>query len=91
MDNKLVLFTKTFSSPDTFVAYHDAEKWLQDRGFSVGRMQGPEPVGIKRGDYDIQKWRNINSNDRELLDGLIVGDDKRNGPVTINLYTLIEE
>ena len=60
----------------------EAEKWLADRGFSVGRMQGKDPRGILYGDFDIQKWRNLSAEQRCFLDGWMVGD-MRNGPVLV--------
>jgi len=45
--------------------------WLEARGFSVGRLQGPAPRGILFGDYDIQKWRNLRPNDVEALHGTL--------------------
>jgi hypothetical protein len=73
---------KIFKHKDTFGAYHYAEEFCRRCGFSVGRMCYPGPTGIKRGDWDIQKWRNLSFEDRKLLDGAIVGDF-RNGPVTV--------
>lgn len=75
-------FAKVFRQEGTFVALHAAEKYCEERGFSVGRVQREAPIGIRLGDYDIQKWRNLRSGERGQLDGVIVGD-KRNGPVTV--------
>jgi len=80
---KSMTFSKVFGSEQTFAAYYAAEAFCQEQGFSVGRMQRDAPVGIKRGDWDIQKWRNRADKDRECMDGAIIGEDKRNGPVTV--------
>lgn len=69
-----------------FTDYHDAKKWLEDCGFSVGRMQANSPIGILYGCFDIQKWRNLSSTDRLALDGVMTGD-MRNGPVLVSLWT----
>ena len=82
MVGKALSETKVFSSVGTFKAFHAAERFCEEQGFSVGRMCGPLPVGIKRGDWDIQKWRNLSTADRKLMDGVIVGD-LRDGPVTV--------
>jgi hypothetical protein len=74
--------SKTFTSDETFAAHRQAERFCRERNFSVGRMCGPEPIGIKRGCWDIQKWKNISREDRKILDGALVGD-MRNGPVTV--------
>ena len=73
----------TFESKETFRAYNDAEKYLEERGYSVGRMCGSSPTGFKKGNWDIAKWRNLSSSDKKLLDGWIEGEDKREGIITI--------
>lgn len=84
--SKPVKFTKTFEARDeSFVAFEEARSWLQARGFSVGRMQREDPIGIMMGDHDIQKWRHLSKEDREELDGILTGD-KRHGPITVELY-----
>ena len=73
-----------FTGTPNFDAYHRAEAFLVAHGFSVGRMQGAAPIGIKYGAYNIQKWHNLRPSDRAALDGVISGD-KRNGPVRIKV------
>lgn len=67
------------------MACHAAEKWCADNGYSVGRMQGPSPRGLLRGNYDIQKWRNLRSDERAALHGVMVGS-MRTGPVTVRIF-----
>jgi hypothetical protein len=81
--------TIVFDQPGDFAAYHAACAYLRAQGFSVGHMQGPDPVGILFGDYDIQKWRNLRPADRVALHGTLEGD-KRNGPVTIKIRSAME-
>lgn len=81
---KSLSFIKPFEASDTFHAYNAAEEWLAERGYSVGRMCSPSPTGVAKGDFDIQKWKNLDRDDKKQLDGVIVGDF-RNGPVTILL------
>lgn len=69
---------------DEFSALRAAEEWLENRGFSLGRLQAHAPTGIKRGYYDLSKWRNLRARERRTLDGCLVGD-YRNGPVTLLL------
>lgn len=78
------MHTKTFTAPGDFAACRLAESWLTERGFSIGRMQGPDPRGIVHGTYDIQKWRNLNRAERAALDGTMTGS-MRNGPITVTL------
>lgn len=77
---------KRFPRSDTaFAAVSEAEAFCLKMGFSVGRHQRDAPIGIKRGrgQWDIQKWRNLDREHKKLLDGVIVGSDKRHGPVTV--------
>jgi hypothetical protein len=36
-------------------------------------MQSTSPRGIKKGQWDIQKWRNLDSDDKRILDGILIG------------------
>jgi hypothetical protein len=48
-----------------------AEAWLTANGYSYGRMQGPSPIGILKGDFDISKWRNMTPAEKRALHGFI--------------------
>jgi len=74
----------TFSDVGDFVAYRRAKAWLEGQGYSVGRMQAHAPSGVLRGDYDIQKWRNLRPHERAALDGTVTGNF-RHGPVVVRL------
>ncbi len=74
--------TYTFRDAGLFEAATSAEMWCSENGYSVGRMQGKSPRGLLRGNYDIQKWRNLTAADRAALDGTMTGD-MRNGPVVV--------
>ena len=76
--------SKTFTDEGTHRAFNAARIWLETRGFSVGRMQAHQPCGILFGDYDIQKWRNLNTAERTALDGVLTGNF-RDGPVVARL------
>ena len=76
--------TKTFTNEGTFKAYYAATKWLKEEGYSYGSMANVNPIGIMKGDWDIAKWYNLSTTDKELLDGTITGD-MREGPVTITI------
>jgi hypothetical protein len=78
---------RTFTQSDgatPFHAWDEARRWLTERGFSVGRMQAHAPTGLLFGEYDVQKWRDLNREDRAALDALAEGD-YRNGPITVRL------
>lgn len=74
-----------FDQCGVFEACRAAEEWCAGKGFSVGRMQGRAPRGLLRGDFDVQKWRNLRPDERAALDGEMVGS-MRNGPVTVRLF-----
>src|SRR4051794_35296443 len=77
--------TRTFYGSVDFQACRPAQRFLAERGFSVGSMKGPSPRGILYGEYDIQKWRNLSAEERRELHGIMAGS-MRNGPITITLY-----
>lgn len=71
-----VFWSKVWHDTGDFVATHAAEDFLEHAGFSVGRTQRGERRGILFGDYDIQKWRNLNEAERQELHGVMTpGED----------------
>lgn len=81
---KELVLAQTFESEETFGAYNEAEEFCKSLGLSIGRMCAPMPTGIKKGDFDIAKWKNLSFSDKSLLDGGLIGDF-RNGPVAVYL------
>ena len=80
-----------FDVPGDFEACRAAEARCAVRGIAVGRPQRGSPRGLLRGDFDIQKWRNLDDAERGQLDGTMTGD-MRNGPVTVEFkIALVEE
>jgi hypothetical protein len=78
--------TRTFHSIGyDFSAMTAAENWCKENGISVGRMQGPSPRGLLRGDFDIAKWRNLSKREKAELHGQMTGN-MRNGPVTVEMF-----
>lgn len=73
-----------FEGKKDFEAFYKACDFLKDRGFSVGSMQRDDPIGIRYGNWDIAKWRNLAEDDISKLDGTITGN-KREGPVTVSI------
>ncbi len=69
-----------------------AEKWLESQGYSAGRMQGPSPIGILKGDFDISKWRNMTQAEIAALDGQIQPDGEafRNSDAVVRLKGVVE-
>jgi len=59
------------TGPETFGAVHALEQWCRDHGYTLGRMQGSDPIGLLRGEADLQKWRNLGELDRDRLDGVV--------------------
>lgn len=72
-----------FNSELAFGAYTKACEFARSIGMSVGALQASGPTALVRGDALVAKWRNLSSDERARIDGVIVGD-KRNGPVTVH-------
>ncbi len=66
-----VIFKATLTGEDSFTVTQRVDAALRECGFSVGRMQAHSPRGILFGDFDIQKWRNLDIADREALHGQV--------------------
>lgn len=60
---------------------------LEAAGFSVGHRQLSDPRGIMFGDYDIQKWRNLNQKDKDGLDGHLVRHGPPDSPTSVYLHS----
>lgn len=84
-----VVFSKTFEGrPDAdFSAVNEAEKYLADRGFSVGPgCAASRKAGILYGrDWVIAKWRNLTPLEQRQCHGVLEGDQRR-GPITIRIF-----
>lgn len=78
--------SKTFTGAGEFEAMYAAERWLKERGFSVGRQQAHAPRGILFGDFEVAKWRNLSTEERVALHGTMTGDG-RNGPITVLIFS----
>lgn len=74
-----------FENEGDFQAYYAAQAWLQSRGFSCGRGQRGAPNGILFGEYEISKWKNLSFSQRQMCDGVLVGDH-RHGPISVVIY-----
>lgn len=79
--------TRTFDQPGEFASIGACERWLKQRGFSVGSHQRGAPIGILHGDVSIAKWRNLDGEDIENLHGRITSPtlSYREGPVTVSI------
>lgn len=75
-----------FNGPETFEAYHAAEYFLVEQGYSIGSMCAPMPTAaFKVRNHLIAKWKNLSPKERRTVDAKIEGDF-RNGPVTVTIY-----
>lgn len=82
---------KTFEDRGDFQAFYAATKWLDDNGYSYGSMQSDAPIGIMKGKFFISKWRGLSRDEIRRLDGVVEGDNKRDGPVTVTIYENADE
>lgn len=79
-------FKKVFThTGEAFSATSAAEKWLKEKGFSLGTMCSPDPRGIlHEAGVHIPKWRYLA---HDKLDGMATATDWRDGDVTVHLLT----
>lgn len=74
-----------FNNVGDFEAINAAREWLHMNGYSYGSMCMDMPIGILKGKWLIAKWRNLTGKERSQLDGQIISQDFREGPVVIQL------
>jgi hypothetical protein len=67
-----IALEKVFDQPGRFESIRAAEDWCRTEGLSVGTMKSGSPRGLRRGDWQVQKWHNLDHCDRTQLDGLMV-------------------
>jgi hypothetical protein len=65
-----IALEKVFDQPDRFESVDAAYNWCRAEGFSVGAMESGSPRGLKRGDWQIEKWPNLDRDDLTKFDGL---------------------
>lgn len=83
---KKVIKEIEFKDEGDFMAYHSAEYWAKQNGYSCGSMCSPQPTALFKGECYIAKWKNLSVKERKSVDGVITGS-YRNGPVVITLYS----
>lgn len=69
----------------TFKSVYEAEDRLRKMGYVIGSMSGNQPIGFACGEkYDyISKWYNMTPEEHNLLDGVMISSDWREGSVEI--------
>lgn len=75
VDSRIIVAADKFTEEDNtdrFACENNAEKYLESKGYAVGRMQSGSPRGLMKGNYEIMKWRNLDSKDKDKLDGILV-------------------
>jgi hypothetical protein len=81
--------TITFDNRGDFAAHAAAVSYLRARRFSVGPMQGDDPIAVLFGiNICVGKWRTISQAFRETVDGTIEpagGATMRTGPVIVTI------
>jgi hypothetical protein len=72
---KTHVIAETFTGSDDFDSYHQAERWLQARGYLTGSMQAGSPTGaMSAAEYSyVAKWRNLSPSEQRACAALIVG------------------
>lgn len=79
-------FKKTFKhTGEDFSACHEAEAWLRENGFSIGTMEGSQPRAILHSHTFIPKWKHLDHDDKEQLDGVAISDNFREKDVMVHL------
>lgn len=79
------MYTEIFDDQGDFKAMSAAEKWLRNRGFSIGSPERGNPRGLLHGDFLISKWRNLSAQEILDLHGTMKGN-MRDGPIQVDIF-----
>ena len=85
---KAVISRSDFKPGTDFQAYNEAVDYARSMNLNCGSMQREAPVALADADKvgSIAKWRNIDQAEYPGLSGVILGEDKRNGEVSVILF-----
>ncbi len=79
-------FKKVFAHEgESFSANKAATEWLKEKGFSLGTMESDRPRAIVHGHTYVPKWKHLDQDDKDSLDGVAMSDDFRDGDITVHL------
>lgn len=81
---KVVRSVTLHHTGEDFSAYNEAEKRLQQEGYTVGSMCYPQPTAAVKGIDYVAKWKNIRVQEWLKIEAMIVGDDYKTEDVTIH-------
>ena len=74
-----------FFKEGTFESYYEAIGWCNENGYSCGVLCRHLPIALKKGDFNIAKWKNLTKSEKQDIDGVMLGDF-REGEVSIIIY-----
>jgi len=89
LPNLDIAYAVEFVPSGTFGAISSAQNYLKDMGYTLGSMEGGNPIGFADGnEYDyVSKWWNMKAADHRILDGAIVPlPDFREGGVLVLFF-----
>lgn len=67
-----------------FSAMREAERWIRERGWSVGPTDRSQIRAVMFGsDWVISKWRNLTEHERATTHAVLRGSN-RHGPLTLH-------
>lgn len=72
--NYFVWHVKEFDAEGDFNAVNSAREYVKEMGMTVGPMCSDSPMGFASAEKHahVAKWRNINSDEYDLLSGVII-------------------
>jgi hypothetical protein len=74
LPNLDIVHAVEFVPSGTFGANSNAERYLEEMGYKIGSMEGPNPIGFSNKYNRISKWGNMTSEDHTKLDGVLISD-----------------
>ena len=77
-----------FQGDEDFAAVAEAKDFLAIKDYEVGSMQRAAPIGFASSQTccGISKWRNMTKAEHKSLDGVMLADSFRHGPVSVVFF-----
>lgn len=81
LGDREIVSKEKFRKTTTFSAVHRAEEKASKLGYSIGSMCRDEPIGLSKKASYIAKWRNIDRDEYDKIEGVILSNDFREDDV----------
>ncbi len=77
----------TFIAEGAYESFYLARLWCKENGYEEGSMCGDMPIALMKGEYNLPwKWKNMYTEERNSVDGVMVSSSFREDQVDIYIF-----